>query len=123
MSATTTGQPRALGLLMCTALVVGNTIGVGIFMLPASLAPYGVNAVPGWIITTVGCIFIAWVFAGLARAFPDDDGPYAYASRALGSGVAFVLMWSYWISTVVTNAVLNAPNAYLETRQALRKRG
>ena len=102
----TAEQPRALGLLMCTALVVGNTIGVGIFMLPASLAPYGLNAVPGWLITTVGCIFIAWVFAGLARAFPQDDGPYAYARRALGSGVAFVIMWSYWISTVVTNAVL-----------------
>jgi APA family basic amino acid/polyamine antiporter len=65
-----------------------------------------VNAVPGWLITTVGCIFIAWVFAGLARTFPQDDGPYAYASRALGGGVAFVIMWSYWISTVVTNAVL-----------------
>ena len=106
MSGTTAEQPRALGLLMCTALVVGNTIGVGIFMLPASLAPYGLNAVPGWLITTVGCIFIAWVFAGLARAFPQDDGPYAYTSRALGGGVAFVMMWSYWISTVVTNAVL-----------------
>jgi len=91
---------------MCTALVVGNTIGVGIFMLPASLAPLGLNAVPGWLITTGGCIFIAWVFAGLARAFPQDDGPYAYASRALGHGVAFVIMWCYWISTVVTNAVL-----------------
>ena len=106
MSGRPDGQPRALGLLMCTALVVGNTIGVGIFMLPASLAPYGLNAVPGWLITTVGCIFVAWVFAGLARAFPQDDGPYAYASRALGNGVAFIIMWCYWISTVVTNAVL-----------------
>jgi len=97
---------RALGLLMCTALVVGNTIGVGIFMLPASLAPYGMNAVPAWLITTAGCIFIAWVFAGLARAFPADDGPYAYTSRAFGGGVAFVAMWSYWVSTWVTNAVL-----------------
>ncbi|HWX68233.1 MAG TPA: amino acid permease [Steroidobacteraceae bacterium] len=97
---------RALGLVMCTALVVGNTIGVGIFMLPASLAPYGMNALPAWVITTVGCVFIAWVFAGLARTFPDDDGPYAYTARAFGGGVAFVLMWCYWISTWVTNAVL-----------------
>ncbi|HYB32135.1 MAG TPA: amino acid permease [Steroidobacteraceae bacterium] len=100
------GETRALGLLTCTALLVGNTIGMGIFMLPASLAPYGLNAVPAWLITTGGCIFIAWVFAGLARAFPQDDGPYAYASRALGGGVAFVLMWCYWVSTWITNAVL-----------------
>jgi APA family basic amino acid/polyamine antiporter len=97
---------RALGLLMCTALVVGNTIGMGIFMLPASLAPYGLNAVPAWLITTGGCIFVAWVFAGLARAFPEDDGPYAYCSRAFGGAIAFLLMWCYWVSTWVTNAVL-----------------
>jgi APA family basic amino acid/polyamine antiporter len=97
---------RALGLTMCTALVVGNMIGAGIFMLPASLAPYGMNAVPAWLITTVGCVFVAWVFAGFARTFPDDDGPYAYTARAFGGGVAFVLMWCYWISTWVTNAVL-----------------
>ena len=97
---------RALGLTMTTALVVGNTIGVGIFMLPASLAPYGMNAVPAWLITSVGCIFIAWVFAGLSRAFPEDDGPYVYTTRAFGGGVAFVLMWCYWVSNVVTLPVL-----------------
>ncbi|HYL03395.1 MAG TPA: amino acid permease [Steroidobacteraceae bacterium] len=101
-----TDQTRALGLVMCTALVVGNTIGMGIFMLPASLAPYGLNAIPAWLITACGCTFVAWVFAGLARTFPDDDGPYAYTRRAFGGGVAFVLMWCYWVSTAVTNAVL-----------------
>jgi basic amino acid/polyamine antiporter, APA family len=97
---------RALGLTMCTALVVGNTIGMGIFMLPASLAPYGLNAIPAWLLTTAGSIFIAWVFAGLARTFPDDDGPIAYTGRAFGGGVAFTVMWCYWVSTWVTNAVL-----------------
>ena len=101
-----TDSVRALGLTMTTALVVGNTIGVGIFMLPASLAPYGMNAVPAWLITTIGAIFIAWVFAGLSRAFPGDDGPYAYTARAFGGGIAFVLMWCYWVSTVVTLPVL-----------------
>ena len=99
-------RTRALGLVMCTALVVGNTIGVGIFMLPASLAPFGMNAVPAWLITSIGAIFIAWVFAGLSRAFPDDDGPYAYTTRAFGGAVAFVLMWCYWVSTVVTLPVV-----------------
>ena len=103
---TAASPTRALGLVMCTALVVGNTIGVGIFMLPASLAPYGLNAGPAWLITAAGCICVAWVFAGLARAFPEDDGPYAYASRAFGQGIAFLLMWCYWVSTWVTNAVI-----------------
>jgi APA family basic amino acid/polyamine antiporter len=102
----TASEPRVLGLVMCTALLVGNTIGIGIFMMPAALAPYGMNALPAWLITAVGCTFVAWVFAGLARAFPDDDGPYAYASRAFGGGVAFVMLWCYWVSTWVTNAVI-----------------
>jgi APA family basic amino acid/polyamine antiporter len=102
----TASEPRVLGLVMTTALLVGNTIGIGIFMMPAALAPYGMNALPAWLITAVGCTFVAWVFAGLARAFPGDDGPYAYASRAFGGGVAFVMMWCYWVSTWVTNAVI-----------------
>jgi basic amino acid/polyamine antiporter, APA family len=103
----TDGSPtRALGVVMCTALLVGNTIGMGIFMMPAALAPFGLNAIPAWLITAAGCICIAWVFAGLARSFPEDDGPYAYASRALGNGTAFVIMWCYWISTWITNATI-----------------
>ena len=40
---TTTGASgkKKLGLMMCTALVVGNMIGSGVFLLPASLAPFG----------------------------------------------------------------------------------
>jgi basic amino acid/polyamine antiporter, APA family len=91
---------------MCTALVVGNTIGMGIFMLPASLAPYGLNALGAWLITAAGCLMVAWVFAGFARAFAEDDGPYAYARRAFGDAVAFLIMWCYWVSCWVTNAAI-----------------
>ena len=37
---------RQLGLGMATALVVGNTIGMGIFMQPAALAPAAQAKVP-----------------------------------------------------------------------------
>jgi APA family basic amino acid/polyamine antiporter len=99
-------EPRVLGFWACTALIVGNTIGVGIFVMPASLAPYGLNALSGWLVTIVGCVFLAVVFAGLARVFPQDDGPYAYTQRAFGSGVAFLVLWCYWVSTWVTNAAI-----------------
>lgn len=97
---------RPLGFLMCTALVVGNTIGIGIFMLPASLAPYGLNSLGAWLITGAGTLMVAWVFAGLARTFAEDDGPYAYTRRAFGNPVAFVIMWCYWVSCWVTNAAI-----------------
>jgi APA family basic amino acid/polyamine antiporter len=98
------GKP--LGFWMCTALIVGNVIGMGMFMLPASLAPFGFNAFLGWAVTILGCVFIAHVFASLARAMPGEDGPYGYTRRAFGNGVAFFIMWCYWVSIWITNATL-----------------
>ena len=97
---------RSLGFWMCTALVVGNIIGVGIFAMPATLAPYGLNAFSGWLVTVIGCAFLAISFAGLARAFPADDGPSAYTERAFGKGAAFIVMWCYWVSIWVANAAI-----------------
>jgi APA family basic amino acid/polyamine antiporter len=97
---------RALGFWTSTALVVGNTIGVGIFVMPASLAPFGLNALSGWLIVVVGCLFLSIVFARLARAFPQDDGPYAYMRRAVGDGASFIILWCYWVSLWVTNAAI-----------------
>ncbi|MBV8740171.1 MAG: amino acid permease [Sinobacteraceae bacterium] len=97
---------RALGLWMSTALVVGNVIGIGIFVMPASLAPYGLNAIVGWLITVLGCGMIAISFASLARTFPQDDGPYTYTQRVFGEATAFIVMWCYWVSTWVTNAAI-----------------
>jgi APA family basic amino acid/polyamine antiporter len=99
-------RDKPLGFWMCTSLIVGNMIGMGIFMLPAALAPFGRNAFAGWAITVTGCLFIAHVFARLARAMPDEDGPYGYCRRAFGNGVAFFTMWCYWVSIWVTNAAL-----------------
>ena len=97
---------RKIGFWTCTALVVGNTIGMGIFLLPASLAPYGFNATIGWCITVVGCIALARVFARLARELPNADGPYGYVRSTLGDLPAYIAMWCYWVSVWITNAAL-----------------
>ncbi len=53
-------QPRrALGLWSSMALVIGSMIGSGIFLLPASLAPLGGISLLGWLLTTVGALFLA----------------------------------------------------------------
>lgn len=99
---------KGLGFWMCTALVVGNMIGSGVFLLPTSLAPYGWNAVFGWILTIAGAICLAFVFAQLARAMPRGGGPYAYTLEAFGRAPAFAVAWSYWISLWVGNAAIAA---------------
>jgi APA family basic amino acid/polyamine antiporter len=89
-------QARLLGPWTATALVVGNIIGAGIFLLPATLAPFGQNAIYGWLLTIAGALCLAWVFAQLASRL--DGGPYAYVHEAAGELPAFMVMWSYWIS-------------------------
>lgn len=97
---------RSLGFWMCSALVVGNMIGSGVFMLPASLAPFGWNAMLGWIVTIAGALTIAFVFARLAQAFPQAGGPYAYTHAAFGPMAGFAVAWTYWLSIVVGNAAI-----------------
>ncbi|HYJ83341.1 MAG TPA: amino acid permease, partial [Allosphingosinicella sp.] len=72
-------QPRhrAFGFWICLALVIGNMIGSGVFLLPQLLAPYGWNAILGWGVTIPGALCLAFVFASLARRFPQAGGPYA----------------------------------------------
>ncbi len=99
--------PRPLlGFWMCVALVVGNSIGSGVFLLPASLAPYGLNSVIAWGFTASGAIALAIVFARLSRAYPQAGGPYAYVHVAFGPLIAFIVAWGYWISIWVGNVAL-----------------
>ncbi|HEY2781318.1 MAG TPA: amino acid permease [Steroidobacteraceae bacterium] len=97
-------SPRPLlGFWMCVALVVGNSIGSGVFLLPASLAPFGLNSVIAWGFTASGAIALAIVFARLSRAYPQAGGPYAYVHVAFGPLTAFIVAWGYWISIWVGN--------------------
>ena len=98
---------RQLGLGMATALVVGNTIGMGIFMQPAALAPFGLNALTGWAAVMIGCVCLALTFAALARQLPEADGPFGYVRSTLSEAIAFPALWSYWISCWVTLPVLS----------------
>ena len=106
MNRETAAPARQLGFWMCLALVVGNMIGSGFFLLPATLAPFGWNGVAGWIITTAGAVCLAFAFARLARAFPQAGGPYAFSRLAFGPFAGFVVAWSYWISLWVGNVAI-----------------
>jgi APA family basic amino acid/polyamine antiporter len=101
-----TARPHLLGFWMCVALVVGNSIGSGVFLLPASLAPYGLNSVVAWGFTACGAILLAIVFARLSRAYPAAGGPYAYVHLAFGPFTAFIVAWGYWVSIWVGNAAI-----------------
>ena len=101
---------RELGLGMTTAMVVGNMIGSGVFLLPASLAAvvvvYGSGSLLAWVVSGVGAMLLAVVFATLGRKYPRTGGPYAYAREAFGEFVGFQTAWGYWIAAWVGNAAI-----------------
>lgn len=99
-------QVKSIGLLICCALVIGNMIGSGIFLLPASPAPYGGVSILGWLTTTAGALMTALVFVRLSRRFPKQGGPYRYAYDHFGPLAGFSVAWSYWVSIWCGNAAI-----------------
>ena len=97
-SQTREGPGRKLGLFAAIALIMGNMIGSGVFLLPASLAPYGWNAVLGWVVTIAGTLVLAWVFAALTRALPAARDPTGFVTEAFGELPAFLVAWLYLVS-------------------------
>ncbi|TGX46562.1 amino acid permease [Sphingomonas naasensis] len=81
-------------------------IGSGIYLLPATLAPLGANAMIGWGVTIVGAMALAFVFARLAAKLPCAGGPYAFADAAFGPTIGFAVAWSYWILVWAGNGAL-----------------
>ncbi|MFJ6792840.1 amino acid permease [Streptomyces sp. NPDC091268] len=97
---------RRFGLPVATCLVMGNIIGGGIFLLPASVAPFGTISLVAFGVLTVGAVALALVFGRLAERHPLTGGPYVYARAAFGDFAGFLAAWSYWITTWVSNAAL-----------------
>ena len=91
----TTLNDGKMGLSMATALVVGNMIGSGIFLLPSALAPFGKNAIYGWLLTTAGVLCLASVLAILSVRI--KGGPFAYVEQTFGPAAGFLVMWAYLV--------------------------
>ena len=94
--------PRVLGFWSAVAIVVGNMIGSGVFLLPASLAAFRGLSLAGWVVSAAGSVMLALVFARLARGFPQAGGPYAYTREAFGDLPGFLIGWGYFFSTIST---------------------
>ena len=86
------------------SLIIGSTVGSGIFALPqniASVASPGAMLI-GWAIAGVGMLSIAFVFQILARRKPHlDSGVYSYVRAGLGDFIGFTSGWGYWLGSVM----------------------
>jgi len=89
--------PRRLGLWSAVAVLIGSTIGSGIFRTPASIAA-DVPSVPlfllAWVVGGVVAVCGALTYAELAAAFPRSGGVYVFLREGFGPLPAFLFGWA-----------------------------
>jgi len=87
---------RGLGLWPATAVVIGNTIGTGVFLVASDMARAVGSAtlvLAAWILGGLIVLFGASCYAELGSTFPQAGGPYVYLSRGLGPLWGFLFGW------------------------------
>lgn len=89
--------PRRLGLWSAVAVLVGSTIGSGIFRTPATVAAR-VDDVPlflaAWIAGGLVALCGALTYAELAAIFPRSGGIYVFIREGFGPMPAFLFGWA-----------------------------
>jgi hypothetical protein len=89
--------PRRLGLLSAVGIVIGITIGSGIFRTPAVIAtrvPDPTLMLLVWVIGGALALCGALALAELAAAFPRTGGLYVYLREGWGRLPAFLFGWA-----------------------------
>jgi amino acid transporter len=101
-----------LGLWSAAAIVIGDTIGTGVFLVTSDMARAVGSATlvfAAWLIGGLIVLFGAFCYAELGAAFPKAGGPYVYLSRGLGPLWGFLFGWmSAFLERPVAMATLAA---------------
>jgi len=92
---------RRLGLWSAVAVLVGSTIGSGIFRTPAGVAQR-IDDVPlfllAWVLGALVVLCGALTYSELAAAFPRSGGVYVFVRESFGPLPAFLFAWAeLWI--------------------------
>ncbi|ARU95673.1 histidine-histamine antiporter [Tatumella citrea] len=106
MGTVSKSSAHKMGVVALTLVTASNMMGSGVFMLPTNLAGVGYISLWGWLLTIVGVIALALVFAKTSLLTPRNGGIVAYASDAFGPFIGFQTTLCYWISAWVGNVAL-----------------
>jgi APA family basic amino acid/polyamine antiporter len=101
---------RVLGIGFGLAVIIGNTIGAGIFRAPGSIAlqlPHPGLFLGVWVLGGIYALLGAVCLAELGAMIPRSGGQYVFARYALGEYAGFVVGWSDWISTCGSAAAVS----------------
>lgn len=100
------GADKKLGLFGATALVTGNIVGSGVFLLPATLAAFGSITLLSWIVSTLGFMALGLVFAALVRLKPQAENLVAHVREGTGPFFGFQAVILYWLCCITGNVAI-----------------
>ena len=100
---------KILGVGFGLAVIIGNTIGAGIFRAPGTIAEQ--LPAPGlfllvWLAGGLYALLGAISVAELGAMIPRSGGQYVFARYALGEYAGFIVGWSDWISSCGSTAAV-----------------
>jgi APA family basic amino acid/polyamine antiporter len=100
---------RVLGFGFGLSVIIGNTIGAGIFRTPGTIAEHLPNVwlfLAVWVVGGIYALLGAISYAELGAMIPRAGGQYAFARYALGDYAGFIVGWSDWLSTCGSTAAV-----------------
>jgi basic amino acid/polyamine antiporter, APA family len=100
---------RVLGVGFGLAVIIGNTIGAGIFKAPGQIAeqlPHPWIFLGVWLLGGLYALLGAISIAELGTMIPRSGGQYVFARYALGEYAGFIVGWSDWISSCGSTAAV-----------------
>lgn len=91
------GLKRSLGLFEGITILIGITIGAGIYSTPQVIAGYQesfTDILWLWVIVGLFVYLGGLIYAELGTRLPNTGGEYVYLSRAFGPYVGFIFGWA-----------------------------
>lgn len=89
-----------------TILTAVNMMGSGIIMLPAKLAEVGGLSIVSWLVTAIGSMCLAYVFAKCGMYSRKQGGMNGYAEYTFGKSGSFICSTTYSFSLVIANIAI-----------------
>lgn len=95
-----------MSVFQLTILTAVNMMGSGIIMLPSKLAQVGALSIVSWLVTAVGSMCLAYVFAKCGMYSKRGGGMGGYSEYSFGKAGSFMANYTYGVSLIFANTAI-----------------